>query len=201
MSITNSCGITRDRGGRAYGRRVRLLASAVALLGLTSCGSDREVDTENPVAATASLAPSPEPTPSSTPTAIPEDGAILDAYRAFFAAQTDISLAPAGERRAMLEPLATDPLLSRVLGGMLAADHYKEVGYGTAEVDPEVTSVDGDEATIKDCQDTSDSGRKNRKTGKIVTRGTPEAKVVATARRDADGTWRLATVEYRDDRC
>lgn len=201
MLNIKSRGSTRDCGRRAHKHGVSLVAIAITLLGLAGCNSDRKVDTEEPVAAAATITPSASSTPSTTPTPPDEDDAILDVYRAFFAAQTEISLAPAGERRSMLEPLAMDPLLSRVLGGMFAADHYKEVGYGTAKVDPAVASVDGDEASIKDCQDTSDSGRKNRETGKIVTKGTPEAKVVATARRGTDGTWRLATVEYRDDQC
>lgn len=173
-------------------RRVLPAAISAAVLALVGCSSDNGVQTEDP-AATVAMTP--------TRSAASEQEAILAAYRAFFDAQTGISEAPAAERRAMLEPLATDPALSRVLRGMLAADDAGEVGYGKEVIDPRVTRVDGDEAEIADCQDTSTAGRKNRSTGKVITRGTPEADVEATMQRGADGTWRVATVDYKDDEC
>lgn len=187
--------LTEARALAHIGRRPRRAlpaAISAAVLALTGCSSDNGVQTEDPVAAVAT-------TP--TPSAASEHKAILTAYREFFAAQTRISKAPAAERRAMLEPLATDPALSRVLRGMLAADDADEVGYGKEVIDPRVTRVDGDEAEIADCQDTSGAGRKNRGTGKVITRGTPQAEVEATMQRGADGTWRVATVDYKDDEC
>lgn len=181
-------------------RQVRIgcagwMAAAAVASGLVGCSSDSGVDTEDPVAAATSASPSATLTPAS------DNEPILAAYREFFAAQTRISSAPAGERRVMLEPLATDPALSRVLRGMFAADELGEVGYGQEVLDPRVTNVDGDDAEIEDCQDTSGIGRKKRDNGKIVTRGTPEADVRATMRRGADGSWRVATVEYKDAAC
>lgn len=187
--------LTEVRTRSHFGRRSRWALPAVisaAVLGLTGCTSDNGVQTEEP-AATVTTSPAPS--------AASEHEDIVAAYREFFAAQTRISEAPAAERRSMLEPLATDPALSRVLRGMLAADDADEVGYGKEVINPRVTRVDGDQAEITDCQDTSGAGRKNRSTGKVITRGTPEADVEATMQRGVDGNWRVATVEYKDDEC
>lgn len=190
----------RRGDGRARRRDARVVTAAAVVLALTAsagCNSRGDVDLD------PAAGPSARPTATSTQAGVAasEEDAILAAYREFFAAQTRISEAPAAERREMLEPLATDPALSRVLRGMLAADDADEVGYGKEVIDPQVTRVDGDEAEIADCQDTSGAGRKKRSSGKVITRGTPEADVEATMQRGADGTWRIATVEYKDDEC
>ena len=140
-------------------------------------------------------------TPSSTASAPSDEDAILVAYREFFARQTEISLAPKEERRVLLEPFTTDPALDRVLGGMFAAEELGEVGYGVPKVDPSVEHVNGDKATVTDCQDTSKTGRKKKSTGKITTRGLDGDNVETQMRRDADGVWRVASVDYVDDPC
>lgn len=182
-------------GTRAAARRRPWLFAAVAgALFLSGCGSSDQpkLDALGGPAVTAS------PLPTAATSAA---DAILAAYREFFARQTEISLADRDERRALLESIATEPALGRVLRGMFAADEIDEVGYGSAVVNPSVTSIDGDTATITDCQDTSKSGRKKRSDGKITTRGTPEAQVEATAKRGGDGKWRVATVDYRGAKC
>lgn len=185
-----------DRPARAESDRRRWVTAiaALAIASVAGCGSSEQPKTEAFEPSTVTSTPSPSPTAS-------QNDAILAAYRAFFARQTDISLAGRDDRRALLEPIATDPALSRVLRGMFAADEIGEVGYGEAVVNPTVTKVDGDSATITDCQDTSKSGRMKRAGGKITTRGTSEAKVEATAKRGPDDQWRIATVDYQDATC
>ena len=191
-------GVTGPQAGFQAPRRHRKLRAAACVLTLVTiagCSSDGGVETELPIAAGAG----PTPTAISSPTS--DEAEILAAYREFFARQTESSLAPKEQRRVLLEPFTTDPALNRVLRGMFAADEIGEVGYGEPVVNPTVKEIDGDTATITDCQDTSMAGRKKRSNGKITTRGTGQARAEVTAERGDDGRWRIATVDYQDDQC
>jgi hypothetical protein len=170
-----------------------MLAVVAGAVALTGCGSSDQPRTE-------AFEP-PAVTSSPSPSAPSEAEAILAAYREFFARQSEISAAPKEERRELLEPFTTGPELQRVLGGMFAAEEYGEVGYGQAIVHPTVRRVDGDNAVVTDCQDTSMAGRKKRDSGTITTKGTKDAKVRATLVRGADGQWRVSTVDYPDATC
>jgi hypothetical protein len=175
-------------------------AAVVALLLVLSVGGCTNADgviRETPTPATSAT----RSLSSASPTPTTGEERILAQYRAFFNIQASASGSPEAQRRAMLEPYATDPALSRVLRGMHTSDKLGQVGYGQAVVRPSVTKIDGRVAWVGDCQDTSASGRKERATGKVVTRGTKQAKVAATLKRGPDGVWRVATVDYQGDRC
>ena len=194
--------LTKRRSQRSRAvRAVGVTAVVLALGTMGSCSSGGGVETERPVDATVSAAPAPmSASPSPTTTASDAD-AILAAYREFFARQTEISLAPKEQRRVLLEPFTTNPALDRVLRGMFAAGALGEVGYGAPKVAPTVHNIDGDDATVKDCQDTSKTGRKKRESGKITTRGLAGDNVTTQMRRGTDGVWRVASVDYVDDAC
>lgn len=182
-------------GVRRGARRRWATASAVlAVAAVSGCGSSEQPKMEvfDPAAVTSS--PTPSPTTSET-------DAIVAAYREFFARQTEISAAPKEQRRSLLEPFTVDPALNRVLRGMFAAEDIGEVGYGTPVLAPSVEKIDGDSATVTDCQDTSESGRKKLDGGKITTRGVKNAKAVVTLKRGPEGRWRVSTVAYPDERC
>jgi hypothetical protein len=176
-------------------------------MALAGCGSAPAVRTEPvpPLPTVASTGPSAEstvePQPTSTPTPTDESAAVLAAYREFFDRQTEISAAPADQRRAMLQPFTTEPELSRVLGGMLATQQLGQVGYGTSVLHPRVSRIDGDQATVTDCQDNSKVGRKKIDGGKLTTRGLARDNTEATLRRGADGAWRVAAVTYPNAPC
>ena len=178
-------------GAAARRRAACAVATTLIVAGATACGSGGGVDTEAPTLAGA----------SSTPTAATDEAAILAAYREFFARQTEISMAPKEQRRVLLEPFTADPALERVLRGMFAAEELGEVGYGEPVVNPQVHAVGGDTATVTDCQDTSATGRKQRKSGKVTTRGFERDNVSTTMLRGADGAWRVSAVDYVDETC
>ncbi|MGQ0842982.1 MAG: hypothetical protein ACT4QF_02490 [Sporichthyaceae bacterium] len=188
---------TRSSGRARYATAA--LAASLAGALLAGCGSAGKVSLEaaDPIAVSSTPSPSVMP----TPTPADEQAAILAQYREFFARQAEISLAPKEQRKAMLEPFTTNPALQRVLGGMFAAEEFGEVGYGAPVVDPTVQSIEGDTATVHDCQDGRGAGRKKRDTGKITTRGMDDTKVVATLKRGEDGLWRMATVEFPEEPC
>jgi len=139
--------------------------------------------------------------PSHTPTPTTEQERILAQYAAFFAALTPTSEAPDAQRRELLAPYAVDPVLSRTLRGMLASDKLGQVGYGEIALRPRIAKVDKGIAVVRDCQDASRHGRKERATGKIVTRGTQHDLAVVTLKRAPDGVWRVATVDYPGGAC
>lgn len=184
---------SRHRGTRVRVPRRAAIAAGVALTmtSVAACSSGGGVNTEAPVAATATITPSTDV----------DEAAILAAYREFFARQTEISMAAKEQRRILLDPFTTDPALERVLRGMFAAEELGEVGYGEPVVRPVVEDIDGDTATVTDCQDGRDAGRKKRGSGKITTRGMKSTKVVATAERGPDGRWRMATFAYPEEPC
>ncbi len=64
-----------------------------------------------------------------------------------------------------------------------------------------MTKIRGDRATVRDCQDNSEAGRKKIKTGKFVTRGLKRDHAETVLVRGDDGRWRVSTVNYLDEKC
>lgn len=195
MFLTKQTSRRAARGARGPRRMTFGAATVLTLAGVAACSSGG-VNTEAPIAASAAVTPTPTAAADEA-----DEAAILAAYREFFARQTEISMAPKEQRRVLLEPFTVDPALERVLRGMFAAEEIGEVGYGAPEVDPQVDGVNGDKATVLDCQDTREFGRKKVSDGELTTRGIKHAKVVATMQRGADGAWRVASVVYPEEPC
>lgn len=179
---------------RSRAPRFAVLASAAALL-MAGCSSSGDVKTE-PVDRASET---PSPIASTTPAN--ESVAILAAYREFFDRQTEISMAPTTDRRALLEAFTTDPALTSVLTGMRSATDNGEVGYGTGALSPRVARIEGDAATVEDCQDNTETGQKKVKSGQITTRGTQHDFAVTKMRRGTDGAWRVSSVRYTGTSC
>ena len=174
----------------------------VLLLGLSTagCHSGSGVINDAPTASPALGSSSASIT--AMPSVATDEQRILAQYQSFWKREASAAEAAATQRRAILEAVATDPLLSRVLRGMQASDNLGQIGYGRIIPRARVTGIDRDTATIRDCQDASKAGRKDRDTGKTVTRGTAHDLALATMKRGRDGVWRVATVDYpRGDRC
>lgn len=191
----------RTRVARAASASAALAAVLVA----AGCSSSSGVDAQGPVTpapsryapptaeASATAAPSASSTTSSTTA---EKSAILSQYKAFFASLTPLSKVEANTRYKAMRKLATDPELTRVMGGMAASTKAGEVGYGDITVRPEITAMNGSTAEIKDCQDTSTHGRKKASTGQKITVGRKNDLAKVTMKRGDDGIWRVAAVEY-----
>ncbi len=165
----------------------------VAFLTLTGC-SGNGVKVQSLPTPTASVT-SPAATP--TATGLAEEQQILAQYSAFFAALTPASKATPAGRLEMLRLVATDPSLTRTLGGIAAAAAAGEMLYGRDVLRPEVISVVGTTATLRDCQDTSGFGRVKVATGKRVTVGVKNTLATVVMKRGTDGVWRVSTVENK----
>ena len=181
---------------------VMAAALTVALM-LAGCNSAGTVDARGPVTPAPTATPTthaPDAKPSSSlsgTTAItPESANILRQYKAFFASLTPLSKASNSARFAAMQKLATDPELTRVLGGLAASTQAGEVLYGALVLRPKIQSRNATSATIVDCQDTSGHGRMVAATGRKVTVGLVNDLAKVTLARGPDRIWRVATVEY-----
>jgi hypothetical protein len=108
---------------------------------------------------------------------------------------------PSTERRSRLESVLTDPLLSIVMRNLARMDTAGEVLFGHPKSrDPRVT-INGDTATLVDCQDSSDSGRKKQSTGRVLSVGVPRVEATVMIRRGDDEMWRVSEVVYGSTSC
>lgn len=169
-------------------------ALLAVVLTLTGCSSGSGVHVQGLPTPTASAT---SPATTSSATGFPEEQQILAQYRAFFTTLTPASKATAAGRFMMMQKVATDPALTRVLGGIAAAQHAGEVYYGQDLVRPELTKVVGMTAMLRDCQDSSGAGRLKTSTGKKVTVGRKNDLAIVTMKRGPDGVWRVSTVTYK----
>lgn len=186
-------------------RGARVTAVLTVALAVAGCSSASGVDAQGSVTpeptATTGMAtsntsdPVRSASPSATTAVTLESGDILNQYKAFFASLTPLSKATYSARLAVMQRLATDPELTRVMGGMAASTQAGEVFYGEDMVRPMIVSVVGDVATIADCQDTSSHGREKLATGEKVTVGVKNTLANVTMKRGGDGVWRVATIE------
>lgn len=127
--------------------------------------------------------------------------AVRQQYAAFLAALEPLSRAPALQRPAIIDALATPPARPAIMAAIAQADLAGEVFYGAPVArDPSVL-IAGATATVRDCQDTSTNGRKARESGQIRAHGVSHDPVVLTFQLGADGVWRVATVSYPGGSC
>jgi lambda repressor-like predicted transcriptional regulator len=190
------CPPSRGKRGEGLGVQMsdrRIVVAAVLAAGATlaACSQDSGVHVQTLPTATPTVAVSSSPTP------FPEETQILAQYRAFFAVLTPASKAKPAVRLAMLKTYATEPSLTRTLGGLAAAAAAGEVLYGQDILRPELVNVVGIVATIRDCQDTSGVGRLKVATGKKVTVGVMNTLATVVMKRGNDGVWRVSTVENK----
>lgn len=192
----HGCPPSRRKRGEGLGARMsdrRIVVAAVLAAGaaLAGCSNDSGVHVQTFPTASPTVAVSSSVTP------LPEESQILAQYRAFFGVLTPASKATPTSRFAMLRKVAIEPALSRVLGGMAAAQHVGEVFYGDDILRPVLKLVDGLSATVTDCQDTSGVGRMKVATGKKVTVGVKNTLATVVMKRGSDGVWRVSMVENR----
>jgi hypothetical protein len=151
-----------------------------------------------PSAPTGSASGTPSAASSTEP---PVEADVLAQYAGFWTVIVPASRARADRRRAIVAQYATDPELSRLLRGLVAAEMVGEGQYGAAVPHARVVSVRGSVAMVRDCQDASRAGRISLKTGKPITRGVARNPVKASLARDVDGRWRVSTVEFTGGTC
>ena len=130
-------------------------------------------------------------TPSNA-AATQESEAVKSAYREFVSALERADSLPDTTRKQQLSTYMVDPQLSRVL--KVVKEHRKDhlATYGSVIVHINSVSVDGGDATLRDCQDATNAGLRDTRTYKKINRGVRERHVEATLKKGADGRWRVS---------
>ena len=182
---------TRGRGSAAAGLAAVL---ALTVAGCTSKSSAEDLDLQPPATSAPSM---PARTATPTPTPSTEAQKILTQYDRFWATTDSAWRVSRDQRVALFKTVATEPVLTRVVGGMLAAEQLGETGYGKIVPHPRITRIDGGKASLRDCQDASLAGRIKTSTGRKTTRGTTHDLAQVTMRLGNDGVWRVATALYQ----
>ncbi len=185
----------RQAKARPLIRHLPFGAVLVAMLTLTSACTDR-----------GSGAPLPSPPSATRPTATttsspaqPEEAAVVAQYRRYL--EVSYTNWSSTERRARLAAVLVDPALSVHLVNLGRMDAAGEILFGRLiSRDPRV-AIDGNTATVVDCQDTSESGRRIESSGKVLSVGVPRVEATVTLNRGDDDIWRVSEVEYGSTSC
>lgn len=180
----------------AGSRLVMPLAAALVALAsaLAACASDSAPEPT----ATAAL---PASTPAPTPSPSTDKDAVLAVYRELYHAGPRAEQAPPEERRAILEQVATQPLLDTMLKGIAALRASGRVTWGQPDLHTYDVQVHGDRAALHDCQDARKAGQADDRTGKRLTHGMPATHMVAALVKETDGEWRVAKVDQLEQPC
>jgi hypothetical protein len=95
-------------------------------------------------------------------------------------------------RRQLLAEHSTEPQLSTALRGIddLHAKDLTSSGYVVVHI--RKVQVNGDTATVEDCQDATKALILKRSTGQAISRGIPNDLIRATLARGSDGQWRIS---------
>lgn len=121
-----------------------------------------------------------------------ESEAVTRSYTDFIALLDRADSLPDYSRGQRLSALMAEPQLSRVLKRIeqLKNDHL--TSYGQVIVHVKSIQLDGDEATLRDCQDSSSAGLENTDTHKKVSRGVKKGNTKALMVKGPDGNWRVS---------
>ncbi len=194
------------RRGRT--RPVLLVVGVVAavvvvagVVGVVASNRDTGVVTQTlPSPSTPGIGASRAPVAPTVPAADVERQQILAQYQRFNRVLEALSGVSAVDRPAMLAAVAVDPLFSSTLRGLAELDSRGEMPYGEGVFNPEIVSVEGGTAVVRDCQDASRSGRQ-KADGTKVTVGSAGDLATVTMLRGDDGVWRASTLGYANEDC
>lgn len=163
-----------------------LIAAAVSLAGCA--------DTHLPSA--LETAPSSTSTPSRN-----VGGDVADVYAKFWAVGNQVIHDDPTRWHDELAFVAADPELTAMLTNLNTLRARSVTVYGaTREHVTKVDVTDGS-ATVRDCQDASESGQADATTGARKTVGIPRNPVAAHLVRGGDGKWRVSEVTYPGGTC
>lgn len=110
------------------------------------------------------------------------------------------SAAPAAQRRAILEPVATDPALSQLVDTMRGQEQDGYRGYGVDIVLS--AAIEGREKSlvlVRACLDSSNTGLVEVKTQRKVSPGRSKNPVRVNLKPDQIGTWRVSYIDVIED--
>ncbi|MFI9389134.1 hypothetical protein [Kutzneria sp. NPDC052558] len=157
---------------------------------LTACTPPQH---EEPTGQTASL-------PSASTAANPSSD-IEVAYERFWDIGNSVISQDPASWNSQLAAVATDPQLTRMLDNLKTLRARSLTVYGTTREHLTKVDIDGTTATVLDCQDASESGQADARSGAHKTVGIPRNPVSARMRRDANGTWKVAEISYPGGTC
>jgi hypothetical protein len=168
-----------------------LVSAAIAV---AACQSG---DSVSEPSSTAALSATPTPTPSPTS----DKEAILAVYRELYRAGPRAEHARPEERRAILEPVATQALLNRMLKGIAALRAEGRVTWGQPIFHIFKVDIRGNAAVLHDCQDLRKAGQADYRSGKRINHGMPNTYIIAAFAKGADDVWRIGKMEQLTEPC
>ena len=180
-------------------RRARwFAATAAVVISATACGGSSSK--AQPTAATSTP---PASASASTSSPASAEAVILADYRAFWMSLTPASQSAPDQRRRMLSPHTGDPELGSLLAGMARDDADGRVYYGSPVLRALVQQFSPAKgvAVVRDCQDASNTGDKDRRTGRLLTKGKARTLVVSTLHRTSRGGWKVVFVSFPRQSC
>ena len=179
----------------------RSLLSAVltgtSVLLLAGCGGDGPALGSSPILSAPSQVPS---APNSSGQEQQQE--VETAYTQFWPRSLAIPGTPENTWQDAMAELAVDPQLSTTLDAMSRNKQAGVKPYGDVTTRISRVELDGDRATLNDCQDGSRSGQADAATGDRKTVGTSQIPILAHLIRDgADGRWKVSQLEYPGGPC
>jgi hypothetical protein len=179
---------------RSPGRRRLTPILAAGILLIAACAGNNDAEPPPSTTAPSKLAP------TTSAAAQTENERVLAQYGGFFQTLPQASTMPEAPRNELLAKYLSGSAYSKTVKTLSSQAAFGKVVYGEVIMHPDVTSIDTSTAVVTDCQDTSNSGVKDRKTGRKETKGIPRALVVADLRA-VGGTWKIIKIDYRGARC
>jgi hypothetical protein len=178
------------------------VAGAVVVLVLAGCGDDSPGPVLPPVPSSGSPSASASRSPSAKPTGTAEEQ-ILAQYRRFWTeVYPAMMVAPAGQRRAILQQLITQPLLKALLETADEFDRRNQESRGAPQLSNIAVSRRGNEGMAVGCVDFTNVPLVDKRTGEIIENRPLRVSSQMNLKRGPDGVWRgYRHYEPREDRC
>ncbi|TMQ92737.1 hypothetical protein ETD83_26720 [Actinomadura soli] len=144
----------------------------------------------------------PTSSDSAAPTyPVSEDATVKRAYTAFVAMLDHADTLPLHSREQQLSALMVDPQLSRVLKRADELRSKNLTSYGQVIVHITSVIINGHEATLHDCQDSSNAGIMSRTTHKKINRGVKKGNTRAYMIKGTAGQWRVSKYVVLGEGC
>jgi len=192
-----------QKGGKPMNIRhglITIAATAAIAAALAGCNPNANVNpiTSSTQTTTSTATPAPTTTTSLDPgaqeTKDRQDAEL--AWRKFNVLVNTVESLPADQVEAAIDAVAVDPTATRLRSenAQFRAEHKAGYGQDISYITWPKAIVGADTAVLSDCQDGSQAGVLDVRTGNKLTVGTPNTSTRGTLQRTSTG-WKVATVE------